>query len=281
MQSHEVESQRHQPERALAGSPEASRDPQFSPHVADSTLNTSFAAPSGEAQCPTDSVKENRPNQFAFRALKRVGQLINPLYHLQEFKKDYQAFQDSRRSNYHEVASDFNGLSTSIQGKLFSSLILSNIIGYTVGAVASAAYQAATGSPIGAVLVNLGASYAGGFLSFQALWALSNNEMYREKYSTPVERIVEFEKDLWPCHKKAFTAALQCYLISVPLSLAVGGGVALLGETAARYLPTGFLSFALTTPLVEGLFIRLLGDFHSRYCSDLAGRYLKSKSPTS
>jgi hypothetical protein len=195
------------------------------------------------------------------------------MYHVRRLREDLQAFASAmilRRSL--GLGDDFEALVQLFRGKLFGSFFFSGAFGL-VGVALGSAAQYATGSPWVGLFSTVLIAQVACTVAYQVVWWIDNRNLYHAAARTPWARFVEMERDLLPVHKVGLQWALTFALVSVPLNSLLIVVASAISESFARALPMGVLVMAVDAVLVNGTFIRLMGDLFERHAMKLAEKY--------
>lgn len=206
------------------------------------------------------------------KALGRLGDMLNPAYHVRQMKEDMKAFKlamANRQRLLHET--DHSDIVELFRGRLVGTFFISgpsNLVG-----VALASWlQVASGMPYMALLMPV-VCYLTTALAYQVVWAYENRKLYGWLPGSPWTRFVAMEKDLWPVHRASFRYALFFYFLLTVTQPIVIFAVDSLNHKLAQRVPFPAIMTVVEFLLISGPFVRNMGDFFESYAPVIGERY--------
>lgn len=201
-------------------------------------------------------------------------QSLNPFGIFARFKTDFQTLKHAALEGcYEKNKADISSLSKSINGRIFASLLFSDICSYA-GAPVGAAVQIATGNWMLGLGAGILSAYAIAVASFQAAYAYSSSDIYKHNSNGLLDFIKKLEKDLFPIHKKCFYAAAACNLVAIPICLGTAELINLIPLGKQPFIPISFIETLFAITVFDALFVKSMSDFNRDYSNTLAERYL-------
>lgn len=108
---------------------------------------------------------------------------------------------------------------------------------------------------------------------FQIVWWIDNKKLYAH-LPTSFDKLKELERDLWPVHWTGIRTGLILGLMS---SFWVVGIVVaafqLLAPKLAEIIPMNLFLVITEAIVIQGPFLRIMGDFFDRHSKRLAAKY--------
>ena len=202
--------------------------------------------------------------------LKRALDYLNPAYHLRRMKEDLNLMHQALRTRKTLAApKNEEELQQLFRGRLFAAFFLSGPFGM-VGAALGYAVQRWTENPwigwIGTIFFTMTVTTA----AYQLMWFLNNRDMYGGSGSKST--FAELQRDLWPVHWFGIRTGFLFALMASPINAILIGALQLFSASMARTLPIPVLVLLVDWIVVQGTFVRLMGDFFDRHSRVLAAR---------
>lgn len=158
------------------------------------------------------------------------------------------------------------------RGKLFSIFMVSGPTAF-LGLAIAGVLQAITRSAWVGLFASIVLVFVVTTTAFQILWYADNKNIYRENGRFGRHSFVTMQQDLMPLHLFGVKTAATFALVAVPINAAIIGAVQIANSQAAHSLPVPLMVFVLDTILVQGTFMRIMGDFFDRHSVMLTERH--------
>ncbi len=228
-------------------------------------------------RCPKRSERHRR-TRTKIKAW-RLSRYLNPKYHLRKLIEDIKSAKAGLKMWHLDSATSENEMRKAIRGKLFATFLAGTPVA-GLGAPIGYAIQVGTNNVmLGVILGVLIANFLG-LVAFQVVWATSNREFYRRKYSHFGDRWRAMFHDIWPMQWKSVKIALMMNLFMLPLAWIVTIAISWLFPQGIRFVPISFVISATEAVFIQSTTIRLLGDLFERHSRALARRYAPTLSST-
>lgn len=212
-------------------------------------------------------------NSNESRAKPPWPRYLDPRYHLRTIVQDIRAFGRAVQGRRHFGRHlDRQALADAFRGKLFGSFFLSggfSFLGFVLGAI----IQGITGNPWIGLFATILIGHLTSTAAFQAVWWLDNHQLYRETCHTRWGRFMELQRDLWPIHSAGFRMALAFGMLTLPLNSGILFALTTFAPAAATLIPAGLWVIGIDLLVVNGTFVRIMGDLFERYSFVLADKY--------
>ena len=160
------------------------------------------------------------------------------------------------------------------RGKLFSIFMVSGPTAF-LGLAIAGVLQAVTRSPWVGLFASILLVFVVTTTAFQILWYADNKNVYRVNGRFRKNSFVAMQQDLMPLHIFGLKTAATFALVAVPINAVIIGAVQIANAQAANSLPVPLMVFILDTILVQGTFMRIMGNFFDRHSVMLAKRHFE------
>lgn len=208
----------------------------------------------------------------AMKSLRRLGEMLNPAYHVRQMKEDMGAFKlamANRQRLLHE--GDHSDLEDLFRGRLLGTFYLSgpsNLVGIGLTSL----IQIASGLPYMALLMPV-VCYITTAVAYQAVWAYENRKLYAWLPGNFGTRFMAMERDLWPVHKASFRYALFFYFLLTVTQPIVIWAVDSFSHKIAQKVPFPVIMTVVEFLMISAPFVRNMSDFFEKYAPEIAERY--------
>lgn len=203
----------------------------------------------------------------------RLLDYLNPKYHLRRISEDLslmrQAMLTRRVLSQPHSREDLQQM---FRGKLFSCFFLSGPFSFVAVAIASYLQYLTRSAWVGLfstifliMLITL--------IAYQFFWWIDNRRIYMESGSFGRAEFMAMQRDLWPVHWFGMRTGLTFAAVGVPINGAIIGLADLVARNVSRNLPMPIIVIVIDAIVVQGTFVRIMGDFYDRYSHRLAERH--------
>lgn len=205
--------------------------------------------------------------------MRQALNYLNPVYHLRRFQEDVhlmrRAFQERGASTIPHSETELQQL---FRGRLFSAFFLCGPFGMA-GAALGYVWQRYSQSPwigwLGTVLFTMILTT----IAYQIIWLLMNKPIYAPYRRS--DRFMALQSDMWPAHWFGIRTGGAFALLASPINAALIGLLQYFSSSLARDLPIPILVLLVDWIVVQGTFMRLMGDFFDRHSRVLAARHVR------
>lgn len=205
--------------------------------------------------------------------LKRFFNYLNPAYHLRQMREDLrlmlQAFKNRKEFAIPHSEEELQQL---FRGRLSICFFLSGPFAF-VGASIGGVVQYATRNPyLGVAGTILGIFFVTS-LTYQFFWWLDNRRIYSLDGRFGRREFLNMQRDLWPVHLFGAKTGFTFALLSAPIVAVIVGAIQLVSSRFAESFPAPILVLVVDWIVVQGTFVRIMGDFFDRYARSLASKH--------
>jgi hypothetical protein len=213
--------------------------------------------------------------QAATVTFKRVLDFLNPVYHIRRLMEDLtlmkQAFK-SRKSLGAAGAHDKESLQQLFRGKLFSAFFMSGPSGLLAAALAYTIQRLFDSHWIG-LLATFVFALVITSIAYQIVWYIDNRILYDRDSKGKLHGILELQKDMWPIHLVGLKTGAFFFFVVGPINAAILGAFELMNRDFAKWFPVPVVVFLVDIAIVQGPFLRIMGDFFEKHSFRLAEKY--------
>lgn len=200
--------------------------------------------------------------------LKRILPYLNPAYHIRQMKEDLRLMRQALRTQrVFSKPHTPDELQQLFRGRLFTCFFLSgptSFLGAGIGGVlqwmTNNAWVGLFGTILGTLLVTT--------IAYQVFWFFGNRRVYRVGGHFGWRGFHDLQRDLWPVHLFGAKTGLSFALVAIPINAVIIGIFEFFG--LASRLPVPLLVLIIDAIVVQGTFVRIMGDFFDRYAHELS-----------
>lgn len=211
--------------------------------------------------------------------MSNVLRYLSPRYHVSKVKEDFvlmkRAFMERKTwwptETLEQVAEMF-------RAKLYSSFFLSGpfsvlalVLGHWTQVWTQNPWWGAGGTVLYTILITT--------LAYQVLWWMDNRRLYLAEHKNRFECLVEMQRDLLPVHFKGIKFGLMFLVIVAPINAAIIALGYKMVPNLVNVLPAGVILWIVDVILVQGTFVRIMGEFFDKYSHKLASRHCRLARP--
>lgn len=172
----------------------------------------------------------------------------------------------------YDVPHDEESLAGVFRGRLFTAFMLSGPFALLASGFAYWLQRATDNEWIGLIATVLFIATLTN-IAYQGIWWAENKAIYRRRGHLGWDGWVEMQRDLWPVHFFGLKTGFTFAILTLPLSAVVLGIATLASKSFAKNIPVPIIVLAIDAMLVQGPFLRLMGDFFDRHSKVLAKKY--------
>jgi len=204
---------------------------------------------------------------------RRFLDLLNPKYHVHRAIEDVRMMRHAfkTRSTLGKTAHDYESLQQLFRGKLFSCFFMSGPSGI-LAAVMAYGVQRFFKSPWMGLLATFLFAFVVTTIAYQMIWFADNRVLYRRKRG--FQKLFALERDLWPIHFVGVRTGLIFLFLVTPINGVIIGAIEFASKQFAEWFPVPVIAFLVDVAVVQGPFLRIMGDAFERHSHVLAERYL-------
>lgn len=205
--------------------------------------------------------------------LERVRDFLNPAYHIRQFVEDMRLMRKALLDRKaFETDHDMESLAKVFRGRLFSAFFITGSSGLIAAALAYAIQRYFDNPWIGLFATILFGIVVTS-LAYQIFWFIDNKGLYQKNGHQTIGSLVEMQRDLWPVHFMGIKTGLTFLILTTPVNGLIIGLIEFFNRKFAAVLPVPVIMYVVDLILVQGAFLRLMGDFFDRYSKVLAKKY--------
>lgn len=205
--------------------------------------------------------------------MRQAFNYLNPVYHFRRLKEDLALMLHAfREIGAMAIPHDIVELQRLLRGRLFTAFFLCGPFGM-VGAALGYAWQRQSQNPWFGWLGTIVFTMILTAIAYQAIWLLTNRALYAEMGLG--RKLKSLQVDLWPVHWFGIRTGGAFALLASPINAAIIGALQFFSASLARELPIPVLVLLVDWIVVQGTFMRLMGDFFDRHSTVLADRHFR------
>lgn len=204
---------------------------------------------------------------------KRVLEFLNPAYHLRKLREELGLVQRSWRMRKElDFAKHDVTLQQLFRGKLFSIFMMSGPFGGLVALPVGYWFQRLTSNGFVGLFSTIAVVLVVTTTMYQVFWWHDNRILY-QGIAHGYAKFAEMQRDLWPVHWFGIRTGFVMGFLGNIIATFIVGLVQANWPRAIEVVPMGTFAFILDVILVQGPFLRVMGDYFDKHSHVLAAKY--------